>query len=126
MYRLGDYRGAETAARNALATIADPGNSQRPSVLVSLGAALLAQGKIDDALVPLREANVLYEKINPRTRPFVKCEAKSLLGAALAKKGDKEEGMPLLTAGYEEMRKLPWAPDFYLRAAQERLASARR
>jgi tetratricopeptide (TPR) repeat protein len=126
LYRLGDYRGAETAARNALATMPDPGNSQRPAVLVSLGAALLAQGKVDEALTHLREANTLYEKLNPRTRPFVKLEAKSLLGAALAKKGNLKEGAPLMTEAVEGMRALQWVPDFYLHAARERLDTARR
>ena len=126
LYRLGDYRGAETAARNALATIPDPGNSQRPSVLVALGAALLAQGKVDESLTHLREANALYEKLNPRTRPFVKLEAKSLLGAALAKKGNLKEGQPLMSEAVEGMRALPWVPDFYLRAARERLDAVRR
>ena len=122
LYWMRDYRGAEDAGRKALATIPDPGNSQRPGVLVSLGAALLAQGKVDDALVYLREANALYDKLTPRTRPWMKFEAKSLLGAALARKGQREEAQPLLTAGYEEMRKLNWVPEFFLRAAQERLA----
>ena len=68
-----------------------------PSVLVALGAALLAQGKVDEALTHVREANTLYEKLNPRTRSFVKLEAKSLLGAALAKKGNLKEGQPLMS-----------------------------
>ena len=125
-YRLGDYRGAETAARGALATIPDPGNSQRPSVQVSLGAALLAQGKVDEALTHLREANTLYDKLNPRTRPFVKLEAKSLLGAALAKKGNLKDGVPLMTEAVDGMRALPWVPDFYLKSARERLDAAQR
>ena len=52
----------------------------------------------------------------------MKHEAKSLLGAALVKKGDRKEGEALLSAAYEGMRTLRWVPDFYLRTAQERLA----
>jgi tetratricopeptide (TPR) repeat protein len=120
LYRLRDYRGAEKAAREALATIPEPGHSQRPSVLVALGAALLAQGRVDDALPHLREANALYDKTNPRTRQWVKLEAKSLLGAALVKKGNREEGAPLLKSAHDGMRELPWVPDAYLRTARER------
>ena len=127
LYRLRDYRGAETAARNALATIPDPGNTQRPAVLVSLGAALVAQGKVDEALAHLREANAIYDKTpTPRTRAWVKFEAKSLLGVALAKKGNLKEAEPLLIAGYEGMRALPWTPDFYLEGARLRADALRR
>jgi tetratricopeptide (TPR) repeat protein len=123
LYRLGDHRGAEAAGREALATVSNPKHAQRPSVLVYLGAALLAQGKVDEAMTFLREANTIYEKVNPRTRPWVKQEAKTLLGAALVKKGDRKEGAALISAGYEGMRALPWVPDFVIKGAEGRVKS---
>jgi serine/threonine-protein kinase len=125
LYWLKDYRGAEAAAREALTLVPDAGNTQRPGVLTALGAALLAQGRVDDALPYLREANELYAKANPRTRAWVKAEAKSLLGAALAKKGQMRDAQALLTGGYDEMRSLPWVPEAFLRGARQRLAAAR-
>ena len=125
LYHLRDYREAETAARAALATIPDPKHAQRPLVLVALGAALLGQGRVDDAIPHLREANALYDKLTPRTRPWMKLEAKSLLGAALARREPKE-AEPLLIAADERIRALPWAPTHYLRTASERRAAFRR
>lgn len=126
LYWLGDYRGSEAAARAALATIPDAGHAQRPGVLVALGGALLALGRVDEALPHLREAHARYEQRAPATRRWMKHEAQSLLGAALAKKGQLTEATPLLTAGDEGMRQLPWAPDFYLRSAKARVTNARR
>ena len=63
-------------ARAALATIPDPKHALRPLVLVSLGAALLAQGKVDDALAALRKA----QGIKPEEQRAYEIEFDLLIG----------------------------------------------
>ena len=125
LYFLRDYRGAESAARQSLATIPDPGHPQRPGVILNLGAALLAQNRVDDALPLLREAKERYDKLNLRSRTWMKFESQSLFGLALVKKGNASEGQPLLVAADEGMRAMRWVPEHYLRAAAARRAARR-
>ena len=119
---VGDFRGAEATAREALAVYrTQPANRQVVTVLMALGDALAGQRRFTEAIPYLREANALFDKGGPRRTPWYKPEAQSSLGAALAGAGDRADAERLLLAGYQGLHDLPSTPGVRLRASIERL-----
>ena len=122
---LRDFRGAEAAAREAVALYRkQPADRQIATSLLALGNALAGQGRFKEAFVPLREANDIYEKGASQLRvPWYRPFAQSSLGAALAGDGDGAEGERMMLTGYEGLRGLPSTPPVQVRAAAERLVA---
>ena len=90
---VGDFRGAEATAREALAVYRkQPTNQQVVTVLMALGDSLAGQRRFKEAIPYLREANALFDKGGPRRTPWYKPEAQSSLGAALAGYGQSSGG----------------------------------
>ena len=118
----GDARGAEAAAREALAAYRKaPTDQLVVTALIALSHALIAQRRVDEAIPHLREALETVEK-RPHVRyPWFKGEVQSTLGAALAAQRNSGEAEKLLLAGYEGLRNVPSTPPPRLRAAVERL-----
>ena len=122
---LRDFRGAEAAAREAVALYRkQPTDRQIATSLLALGNALAGQGCFKEAVGPLREANDIYDKGASQLRvPWYRPLAQSSLGAALAGTGDPVEAERLLLAGYDGLRGLPSTPPMEIRAAAERLVA---
>jgi eukaryotic-like serine/threonine-protein kinase len=119
---LGDFRGAEEAAREALAVYRkQPTNQQVVTVLMALGDALVGQRRLTEAIPYLRQANAIFDKGGPRRTPWYKPEAQSSLGAALASTDDRAEAERLLLAGYQGLQAVASTPPVRLRASIERL-----
>jgi eukaryotic-like serine/threonine-protein kinase len=122
LYGLRDYRGAESAARDVMALWRQqPNNPGGVNCLNVLGAALVAQGRFDEAVSYLREAHGVYEANKTSVRGWHRSDASSAFGAALAGQRQFAQAEPLLITGYEGLRDLPGAPRAHLRAALERL-----
>jgi eukaryotic-like serine/threonine-protein kinase len=119
---LGDFRGAEAAAREALAVRRKlPTNQQVVTVLMALGDALVGQRRFPEAIPHLREANAIFDKGGPLRTPWYKPEAQSSLGAALAGTEERADAERLLLAGYQGLNDLPSTPPVRLRASIARL-----
>ena len=119
---LGDFRGAEAAARDALAIYRkQPANREVAVALMALGNALAGQRRFSEALPYLRESHGIFEKGDRMRTPWYRPEAQSSLGAALAGGGDRVEAEQHLLAGYEGLRRLPSTPHGRLRGSIERL-----
>ena len=119
---VGDFRGAEAAAREALAVYRkQPTNQQVVTVLMALGDSLAGQRRFKEAIPYLREANALFDKGGPRRTPWYKPEAQSSLGAALASTDDRAEAERVLLAGYQGLQAVASTPPVRLRASIERL-----
>jgi eukaryotic-like serine/threonine-protein kinase len=125
LYGMGDYRGAEIAARDALALWRErPNDRSVVSALDVLGATLVAQGRFKEAEPLLREAHDIFAQATALPRvPWYKPDVQSALGAALAGLRRFDEAEPLLVAGYEGLRDSPVAPPAHLRVSIERLVS---
>jgi tetratricopeptide (TPR) repeat protein len=121
---LGDARGAESTARAALAMFREaPSDHSVVTALVALGHALIAQGRIDDAVSPLREALTIFDGQVPVRFQWMKGEAQSALGGVLAARGQSAEAETLLLAGYDGLRGMPSTSPPRLRLAVERIVS---
>jgi tetratricopeptide (TPR) repeat protein len=119
---LGDFRGAEAAAREALAMYRkQPANRDIASAHLALGNALAGQRRYLEAVQPLRESVEIFEKGGRLRTPWYKPAAQSSLGAALAAAGDRVEAERLLLAGHEGLRDLPLTPATQIRVSIERL-----
>jgi tetratricopeptide (TPR) repeat protein len=121
---LGDVRGAESAAREALAVFRQrPADTSVVGTLGALGAALLAQQRVDEALPILREARDILEAHALLRKRWFKPYIQGALGAALAAKGEASEAEGMLIAGYEGLRDLRSAPRAHVRDAVQRLVA---
>jgi len=122
---LGNVRGAEATARDALARYRQAPNDRLVAgALLALSHALIAERRREEAILLLREALERLDPATERRRQWWKGEIQSTLGAALAADpGRREEGERLMTAGYEALRAHPSTPRTLLRAAIERLAT---
>ena len=122
---LGDFRGAEAAARQAVEIHRkQPTDRQAALALLALGNAEVGQERFKEAAVHLREAFDMYEKGASQLRiPWYRPFAQSSLGAALAGAGERAEGERLMLAGYEGLRGLPSTPPVQVRAAADRLVA---
>jgi tetratricopeptide (TPR) repeat protein len=122
---LGDARGAESAARDALALFRRaPSDRSVVTALVALGHALIAEGRLDEAVPHLREALTIFDSEVPIRFQWMKGEVRSTLGSAFAAQGQPAaEAEQLLLAGYEGLRGTPSTPPPRLRLAVERLVS---
>jgi tetratricopeptide (TPR) repeat protein len=119
---LGDVRGAESTARQALALYREaPTDRMVVTALIALSHALMAQQRQAEAMPYLREALDSVERYPQIRFPWFKGEVQSTLGAALATRGEPREAEKLLLAGYEGLRDVPSTPPPRLRAALERL-----
>jgi len=119
---LGDYRGAEAAAREALAVYRKQASNREAAVaLLTLGNALAGQRRFAEALPYLRESHDIFEKEIPKRTPWYKPQAQSSLGAVLAATGDGTEAERLLLAGHEGLRNIRASPAAHLRTSVERL-----
>ena len=88
-----------------------------------LGASLVGQKRFAEALPPLGEAKTLMETHQPVRKPWIKPEAESVLGAALAGAGDRVAAERHLLAGYEGLRAIGLTPAPSLRESIERLVA---
>jgi eukaryotic-like serine/threonine-protein kinase len=121
---LGDFRAAESTAREALASYRKaPTDRAVVGALIALSHALIAQRRANDAVPYLGEALEVVHKQPPVRFPWFKGEIQSTLGSALAAQGKPTEAEPLLLAGYEGLRDLPSTPPPRLRVALERLVA---
>jgi eukaryotic-like serine/threonine-protein kinase len=77
-------------------------NASYASELASQGSALLKQKKWPDAERALRECLTIREKAQPSA--WTTANTKSMLGEALAEQKNYEVALPLLLAGYNEMK----------------------
>jgi tetratricopeptide (TPR) repeat protein len=121
---LGDFKAAESAARQALEAYRKvPGDRAVVTALIALSHALVGQRRHEEAVPHLREALDRVEK-QPLVRfLWFKGEIQSSLGEALAAQGDSAGAEKLLLAGYEGLRNTPSSPPPRLRSALGRLAS---
>jgi tetratricopeptide (TPR) repeat protein len=120
--RIGDFRGAEATAREALEGFrTQAANPEIASTSIPLGESLVGQKRFAEALPPLREALAIMETRQPSRKPWIKPEAESVLGAALAGTGDRVESERHLLAGYEGLRTTNFTPVTYVRAGITRL-----
>jgi tetratricopeptide (TPR) repeat protein len=121
---LGDARGGESTAREALAQYRKvPTDKAVVGALIALSHASIAQKRAAEAVPLLEEALAIVEKQPPVRFPWFKGEIQSTLGAAFAAQGKPVEAQSLLLAGYESLRALESTPPQRLRAAVERLVS---
>jgi serine/threonine protein kinase/Flp pilus assembly protein TadD len=97
--RQGDFAGAESVSREALA------RGRSHEWLARLGYALLRQGKAADAEGALRECLAIREKETPDD--WLRWNAASLLGEALSAQGKHAEAEPLLVKAWEGMASPP-------------------
>jgi len=122
--RLQQFHQAEVWQRKMVALAKKQGpDGWHYSELARLGSYLLAQKKFVDAESVLRECLAFREKVFPDA--WLRFNAQSLLGAALAGQEKYPEAEPLLLQGYEGMKKrevqIPADHRIRLREALERL-----
>lgn len=121
---LGNAKGAESTARDALALFRQaPSDRSAVTAHLALGHALMAQRRLDEAVPHLREALTAFDGLVPIRFQWMKGEVQSTLGSALAAQGQPAEAEKLLLAGYEGLRETRAAPPPRLRLAIERLVS---
>jgi tetratricopeptide (TPR) repeat protein len=123
LHSVGDAQGAEAKAREALALFRESSDRSAVTALLALGNALIAQGRLDEAVPPLREALTIYEAQVPNRLQWMKGEVESTLGGALAAQGQLAEAEKLLLAGYDSLRAVRSTPPPRLRLAVERLVA---
>jgi len=121
---LGDAKGAELAARDALARFREASSDRSVvTALLALGQALMAQRRLDEAVLYLREALAVYGGQVPIRFQWMKGEVQSTLGSALADQGHLAEAETLLLAGHDSLLEARSAPPARRRQAIERLVA---
>jgi len=101
----GDAAGSHAALvalSPAFEKLGPPAQTQHAHVLVSIGDALLAQGKAAEAVAPLRQALALREKLL-WAESWEVAQARVRLGEALKASGQAAEGSALLGQGLKSL-----------------------
>ena len=120
---LGDYAGAESAAREAVASYQKQGNQRLiGGPLAALGEALLERRQFAEALTTLRQARDIFDKQPPTTK-WLPSDVSSLMGAALAGNQMHAPAETALVSGYEGLRDTAGSPRSRLRKSIERLVA---
>ena len=107
----GHYDEAELWRRKWLAVVREKDGSDSVEYareLTSLGSLLLRQKKHSDAETALREGLAIILKMQSGT--LARCNAQSLLGAALIGQHKYTEAEPILTQCYSGLKKLEMEP----------------
>jgi hypothetical protein len=85
--------------------------------MTAIGEVFFLEGKYADAEARLREALRVHEKAAPNA--WRRYQTQSLLGAALARQGKRDEAEPLLESGHQGLNRLETNIPFEFRALIE-------
>jgi tetratricopeptide (TPR) repeat protein len=123
-YDKAEFKAAEESARAALAISEDTLGKEHPLTalaLVSLVAALMQQGRYDDAEPEARRSVEIWESIDPNHSDHT--DGLRVLGQILAHKGRFDEAEPLLRRALEIAEKTLGPEHRDARVAREALAA---